>query len=109
MADQRVVVMTDGYDNNRLQRCACVCGTSLGILSAGRIPIMVIGQIGRGGGPVVYIHLAGVVALGSIPDVIGLTGRRPDAAESRILQGRDVRSVSVLVPDSRALDQTEFS
>ena len=33
-----VVVMTDGNDNNRLQRCACVCGTSLGVLSAGRIP-----------------------------------------------------------------------
>ena len=47
-----VVVMTDGNDNNRLQRCACVRGTSLGVLSAGRIPIMVIGRIGCGGGPV---------------------------------------------------------
>ena len=54
---------------------------------------------------VVDIHSAGVVTLGSIPDVIGLTGRRPDAAESRVLQGRDVRSVCVLVPDSRGLDQ----
>ena len=54
---------------------------------------------------VVDIHSEGVVLLGSIPDVIGLTGRRPDAAESRILQGRDVRSVRVLVPDSRGLDQ----
>ena len=47
-----------------------------------------------------------VVNWGSIPDVIGLTGRRPDAAES-VLQGRDVRSVHVcvLVPDSRGLDQ----
>ena len=44
--------MTDGDDNNRLQRCACVNGTSLGVLSAGRIPIMVIGRIGGGGGPV---------------------------------------------------------
>ena len=34
---------------------------------------------------VVDIHSEGVVPLGSIPDVIGLTGRRPDAAESRIL------------------------
>ena len=25
-----VVVMTDGNDDNRLQRCACVCRTSLG-------------------------------------------------------------------------------
>ena len=46
-----VVVMTDGDDNNRLQWCACVCDTSLGVLSAGRIPIMVIGQIGGGGRP----------------------------------------------------------
>ena len=44
--------MTDGNDNNRLQRCACMRGTSLGVLSAGRIPIMVIGWIGCGGGPV---------------------------------------------------------
>ena len=54
---------------------------------------------------VVDIHSEGVVILGYIPDVIGLTGRRPDAAESRVLQGRDVRSVRVLVPDSRGLDQ----
>ena len=33
---------------------------------------------------VVDIHSEGVVPLGSNPDVIGLTGRRPDAAESRI-------------------------
>ena len=48
----KVVVITDGDGNNRLQRCACVCGTSLGVLSAGKIPIMVIGRIGGGGGPV---------------------------------------------------------
>ena len=53
----------------------------------------------------VDIHSEGVVPLGSIPDVIGLTGRRLDAAECRILQGRDVSSVRVLVPDSRGLDQ----
>ena len=54
---------------------------------------------------VVDIHSEGVVPLGSIPDVIGLTGLWPDAAESRIQQGRNVRSVHVLVPDSRGLDQ----
>ena len=53
---------------------------------------------------VVDIHSEGVVPLGSIPDVIGLTGRRSGAAECRILQGRDVRSVRVLVPDLRGLD-----
>ena len=41
----------------------------------------------------------------SIPDVIGLTGRRADAVECRIQRGRDVRSVQVLVPDPQGLDQ----
>ena len=54
---------------------------------------------------VVDIQSEGVVNLGSIPDVIGLTGRRPDAAECRVLPGRDVHSVRVLDPDSRGLDQ----
>ena len=211
------MVMTDRNENNSPQRCTCMRWTSLGVLSVGRIPIMVIGRIGCGGGPVdcsdwmrvcgavdflpggvrigyirrvlcgrsstdvapvtgslvfsalldcldVYcaaefascrlfcsmdcVWLAGfrssfrpvsvyctmatkggalvenwvgitfgvelyvpwdtpeaVVALGSIPVVIGLTSRRSDAAECRILQGRDVRRVHVLVPDSRGLDQ----
>ena len=55
--------------------------------------------------PWVDIQSEGVVNLGSIPDVIGLTGRRPDAAECRVLQGRDVCRVRALVPDSRGLDQ----
>ena len=38
---------------------------------------------------VVDIQSEDVVNLASIPDVIGLTGRRPDAAECRVLQGRD--------------------
>ena len=54
---------------------------------------------------VVDIHSEGVVPLRSIPDVVGQVGRRPDAAGSRILQGRDVRSIRVLVPDSQGLDQ----
>ena len=54
---------------------------------------------------VVDISSEGVVPLRSIPDVIGLTGRRADAVECRVLQGRDVRSVRVLVPDPRGLDQ----
>ena len=34
------------------------------------------------------------ISLGvSMPDVIGLTGRRVDAVQCRVLQGRDVRSV----------------
>ena len=31
-----VVVITGGNDDNRLQRCACVRGSSLGALSVGR-------------------------------------------------------------------------
>ena len=54
---------------------------------------------------VVDLQSEGVVDLGSIPDVIGLTGRRLGAAECRVLQGRNVHSVHVLVPDSRGLEQ----
>ena len=54
---------------------------------------------------VVDLQSEGVVDLGSIPDVIGLAGRRLAAAECRVLQGRDVRSARVLVPDSRGLEQ----
>ena len=50
---------------------------------------------------VVDMHSEGVFPLGSIPDVVGLVGRRPDATGSRILQGRDVRSICVLAPDAR--------
>ena len=51
---------------------------------------------------VVDINSAEVVTLGSFPDKVG---RRKDAAVSRILQGRDSRSVRFLVPDARGLDQ----
>ena len=37
--------------------------------------------------------------------VMDLTGRRPGAAVTRVLQGRDVRSVRALVPDPRGLEQ----
>ena len=46
---------------------------------------------------IVDIHSEGVVPLGSNQNVVGLVGRRPDAAESHILQGRDVCSICVLV------------
>ena len=54
---------------------------------------------------VVDLQSEGVVDLGTIPDVIGLTGRQPGAAGCRALQGRDARSVRVLVPDLRGLEQ----
>ena len=51
------------------------------------------------------INSAEVVTLGSFPDKVGLFGRRKDAAVSRILQGRDSRSIRFLVPDARSLDR----
>ena len=54
---------------------------------------------------VVDILSKGVVPLRNIPDVIGLVGRREGAAESCVLQGRDIHSVRVLVPDCRGVDQ----
>ena len=54
---------------------------------------------------VVDLQSEGVV---DFPDVIGLVGWRLGAAECRVLQGRDVRNVRVLVPDSRG-NGTEFS
>ena len=46
-----------------------------------------------------------VVTLGSVPNKVGLFGRRKDAAASRVLQGRDSRSIIFLVPDVRFVDQ----
>ena len=46
-----------------------------------------------------------MVPLGSVPDVLSLIGRRSDVAASRILQGRDARSMHVLFPNSRGLYQ----
>ena len=54
---------------------------------------------------VVDISSADAVPLRNVPDVFGLVGRRDSATESRVLQGRDARSVRVLVPDCRGLDQ----
>ena len=54
---------------------------------------------------VVDTNSADRVTVGSVPDKVGLVGRRKDAAASRILQGRDSRSVRFLVPDVRGVDQ----
>ena len=47
----------------------------------------------------------GTVPLRNVPDVFWMSGRRDSATESRILQERDPRSIRVLVPDCRGLDQ----
>ena len=54
---------------------------------------------------VVDILSACVVPLRHIPDVIGLVGHREGVVESRVLQGREARSVRVLVLDCRGVDQ----
>ena len=55
---------------------------------------------------VIDIDSADLVSLGSFPDKVGLFGRRKDAAVSRILAGRDSRSVRFLVPDRRVVTTT---
>ena len=47
----------------------------------------------------------GTVPLRDVQDVFGMCGHRKGATESRILQGRDVRSARVLVPDCRGLEK----
>ena len=47
-----VIIMLDRDIDNNPQRCVCMCGTSLGVLSSRRIPLMVIGWIDCGGSPV---------------------------------------------------------
>ena len=54
---------------------------------------------------VVDLHLDGAMDLDTVPDIIGLTGRQPGAAVTRVLQGRDVRGVCALVPDPRVLER----
>ena len=51
------------------------------------------------------ISSEGVVPLRNVSDVNGLVGRREGAADSHVLQGRDICSVRVLVPDRRGVDQ----
>ena len=54
---------------------------------------------------VIDIDSSDLVRLGSLPDKVGLFGRRKDAAVSRIIAGRDNRSVRFLVPDGRVVDR----
>ena len=47
----------------------------------------------------------GTVLLRNVPDVFGMSGRHDSVTESHNLQGRDARSVRVMVPDCHGLDQ----
>ena len=53
---------------------------------------------------VIDINSTDLVSLGSFPDKVGLFGRRKDAAVTRIVAGRDSRSVRFVVPDGRVVD-----
>ena len=53
----------------------------------------------------VHLHSDGVVDLDTVPDVLGLAGRWPEAAVVRVLQGRDTQSVCALIPDPRVLER----
>ena len=54
---------------------------------------------------VVDINSTDLISLGSFPDKVGLFGRRKEAAVSRIMAGRDSRSVQFVVPDGRIVDR----
>ena len=54
---------------------------------------------------VVDINYTDLISLGSFPDKVGLFGRRMEAAVSRIMAGRDSRSVRFVVPDGRIVDR----
>ena len=56
----------------------------------------------RGGGGYGF---SGLSQSGTFPDKVGLVGRRKEAAMSRIMKGRDCRSVRFVVPDVRLVDR----
>ena len=54
----------------------------------------------------IQLHSEGVFELEkTVPDVLGLCGRRLDAAVIRVMQGCDARSVCALIPDPRVLER----
>ena len=54
---------------------------------------------------VVDMNSPDLISLGPFPDKVGLFGRRREAAMSRIMKGRDCRSVRFVVPDVRLVDR----
>ena len=54
---------------------------------------------------VVDVSVAGVEIQRSLPDAMGLEGRTRHATRSRILRGRDIRSIRVLITDGQGPDQ----
>ena len=54
---------------------------------------------------VIDMNSPDLISLGPFPDKVGLFGRRKEAAVSRIVRGRDCRSVRFVVPDGRLVDR----
>ena len=54
---------------------------------------------------VVDMNSPDLISLGPFPDKVGLFGHRIEAAMSRIMKGRDCRSVRFVVPDVRLVDR----
>ena len=54
---------------------------------------------------VVDVSVAGIEIQRSLPDAMGLEGRTKYATRSRILRGRDPRSIRVLIPVGQGPDQ----
>ena len=54
---------------------------------------------------VIDMNSPDLISLGPFPDKVGLFGRRKEAAVSRIMRGRDCRSVRFVVPDGRLVDR----
>ena len=54
---------------------------------------------------VVDMNSTDLISLGPFPDKVGLVGRRKDAAMSRIMKGRDCRSIRFVVPDVHLVDR----
>ena len=55
---------------------------------------------------VVDVSVTSVEIQRSLPDAMGLEGRTRHATRSRILRGRDPRSIRVLIPDGQGPDQS---
>ena len=55
---------------------------------------------------VVDVSVAGIEIQRSLPDAMGLEGLTRHATRSRILRGRDPRSIRVLIPDGEGPDQS---
>ena len=102
LSDCLIVLCTDGF-SSRWTSCSTdlldLCYTSGGLTTVGAALAEVRAGITfdvelyvplDAPEAVVDISSEGVVPLRNVPDVIGLVGRREGAAESRVLQGRDL-------------------